>query len=81
MIRAWYNELSEGSLEKPVSSAIYFYDAGSSAVAELIGIVYQAGREECTQRAESNPREGPGQRPPGDSKEVEAEDFLLWKLP
>lgn len=27
-----HDELSEGSLEKPVSSAVYFYDAGSSAV-------------------------------------------------
>lgn len=53
------DEFSEGSLEKPVCSAI-FVMLEFSAMAELIGTVYQAGHEDFIQRVTtSSPREGP----------------------
>lgn len=49
-----HGELSEGSLDKSIRSAVYFYDAGGSAVVELIGPMYQARNEDFTQRVGSS---------------------------
>ena len=62
-----HGELSEGSLEEPVSSAVYFYDAGGSTVAEFVGTGQQASHEDFTQTEvqESNPRKGQNQNQDG----------------
>lgn len=43
------DQFPEGSLKKPVCSAVRFYNAGGSAVVELIGTMYQAGHEDYIQ--------------------------------
>lgn len=79
--------VSEGSLEKPVSSAVYFYDAGGSVVWELIATMHKAACEDFTQRVRSSSAQNAKIKYPGETGsknhlnlDRQLKTFCFWKL-